>query len=757
MVVPHDTAWSRRTVSRVSLVVGLVLTTTLAASWPADAGATTPPAPPPEPAPGSPAQAPGSKVSVEVSDAIADDGSAPVIVELATEFTPDAELRPSDRGAQRARLRRAGDEVLARIPEASSRNVRRYTTVPLFAATLDAGAVAALAHDPAVARVWPDHVDDATLLTSTNRIGATALWSGGDTGAGQTVAVLDTGIDSAHPFLAGKVVAEACYSKDLVLSGITSTSVCPDGTNPPGTTSEIGPGAGLPCPIASSDCNHGTHVGGIVAGGDGSSGSGVAPGASLISVQVFSEFAPANCGNGGTAPCARTWTSDQIAGLEYVYSLRSTYDIAAVNMSLGGSKYTAECTGDPRRSIIQSLAAAGIATVVAAGNESYTDGLGAPACVPEAVSVGATSKISDTVASYSNSAPFLDLLAPGSSILSSVPGGGTAYYSGTSMATPHVAGAFALLRDAVPGVPVATALEALRATGVPTTDAKSGITTPRIQVDDAAAALGAQPPSVTGLTPGVGATTGGRTVTIRGFGFTGATAVRFGPTAATTFTVVDNTTITAVSPVRPAGLVNLWVDTPEGTSTNTSASWFTYQNPPSGPPVVTALTPNVGSIAGGATVTITGSGLLTASSVRFGPVDAASFTVLNDTTIVAVTPPFAAALVNVWVTTPNGTNPNQMASWYAFRNLTGPPPTVSGLSPTSGPASGGAAVTITGAGFADVTQVRFGTTPVASFTVVDDTTITLSAPTRPAGLVNVWVTSQNGSSANQLASWYVYT
>lgn len=755
MVVPHDTARSLRRVSRaglaVGLAVGLVVTTaTLAASSPADAGTTAPPAPPPSPAP-------DSKVSVEVTDAVADDGSAPVIVELAAPFTPDADLRPSDRSAQRARLRGTGDEVLARLPAGSSRHVRRYATVPLFAATLDADAVAALAHDPGVARVWPDHVDDATLATSTNRIGATALWAGGDTGAGQTVAVLDTGIDSTHPFLAGKVVAEACYSKDLVLNGITSTSVCPDGANPPGTTSEIGPGAGLPCPIASSDCNHGTHVAGIVAGGTGSSGSGVAPGANLISVQVFSEFAPANCGNGGTAPCARTWTSDQIAGLEYVYSLRSTYDIAAINMSLGGSKYTAECTGDPRRSIIQSLAAAGIATVVASGNESYVDGLGAPACVPEAVSVGATSKISDTVASYSNSATFLDLLAPGSSILSSVPGGGTAYYSGTSMATPHVAGAFALLRDAVPGVPVATALDALRTTGVPTTDAKSGITTPRIQLDDAVAALGVQPPSVTSLTPSIGATTGGRTVTIRGFGFTGATAVRFGPTAATSFTVVDNTTITAVSPARSAGLVNVWVDTPAGTSANTSASWFTYQNPPAGPPVVASLTPNVGSIAGGATVTITGSGLLTASSVRFGPVDAASFTVLNDTTIVAVSPPFGAALVNVWVTSPNGTNPNQMSSWYAFRNLTGPPPTVSALSPTSGPAAGGTAVTITGAGFADVTQVRFGTTPVVSFTVVNDTTITLTTPARPAGLVNVWVTSQNGSSANQLASWYVYT
>ncbi|UCG06665.1 MAG: S8 family serine peptidase, partial [Desulfobacterales bacterium] len=187
-------------------------------------------------------------------------------------------------------------------------------------------------------------------------------------------------------------------------------------------------------------CDHGTHVAGVAAGLNAVSRDptfdGVAKGADIIAIQVFSKFTGSNC-SPLPSPCALSWISDQIQGLERVYALRNTYKIAAVNMSLGGGRYTSPCDSQPHKAIIDNLRSSGIATVIASGNNGYTDALSSPACISTAVSVGATEK-DDDVASFSNSATFLDLLAPGVSIRSSVPNTKTSYarFSGTSMAAP---------------------------------------------------------------------------------------------------------------------------------------------------------------------------------------------------------------------------------------------------------------------------------------------------------------------------------
>ena len=120
-----------------------------------------------------------------------------------------------------------------------------------------------------------------SLAYSVPHIGGTTAWNSGYSGAGQAVAVLDTGVEKNHPLLAGKVVSEACYSSNYPQYGVTS--VCPGGV-----TESTASGSGAPCTGIDS-CSHGTHVAGIVAGKNGPSNApaGVAKDANIIAMQVF--------------------------------------------------------------------------------------------------------------------------------------------------------------------------------------------------------------------------------------------------------------------------------------------------------------------------------------------------------------------------------------------------------------------------------------------------------------------------------------
>ena len=343
-----------------------------------------------------------------------------------------------------------------------------------------------------VKRVIPDAVKAPTLPQSVPLIGGDQAWARGFDGSGMVVAIIDTGLESSHPFLAGKVVEEACFSSTVTGHSVT---LCPNSQN-----QQIGTGSGVNCPLSS--CWHGTHVAGTAAGngaGAGVSFSGVAKGAQLMSVQVFSKFTNASdCG--GSTPCILAYTSDIIAGLEQVYSLRATRSFASANLSLGGGLFTTPCDTEPEKSIIDNLRSVGIATTVAAGNGGATNALSSPACVSSAISVGATTK-SDAVASFSNAAYFMSLFAPGQSITSSTVGGGFAVASGTSMATPHVAGTWAILKQAAPTATVDQILSALQSTGLPITDTRlsGSVTKPRIHVADALSAL--TPTPVLTVTP----------------------------------------------------------------------------------------------------------------------------------------------------------------------------------------------------------------------------------------------------------------
>jgi subtilisin len=337
-------------------------------------------------------------------------------------------------------------------------------------------ALEALASDPDVASIEEDVPMPPTLAESVPLIGAPAAWAEGATGAEWTVAILDTGVDSSHPFLAGKVIEEACYSNAGGDGG--QTSLCPGGM--PSSTL---PGSGINCTV--NGCDHGTHVAGVAAGVGGSF-SGVAPDAKIIAIQVFTGFrAGEQC---GPDPCVLAYASDQIAALEHIYALRDTYHIAAVNLSLGSGRFTDQASCDAAnastKAAIDMLRSVGIATVVAAGNDGFFDALSAPACISSAISVGSTTK-TDLISGFSNAASFMSLLAPGDDITSSVPGGGFAEMSGTSMAAPHVTGAWAIVRSKNATASVSAILAAFRETGVSVVDGFSGLEYPRIRVDRA--------------------------------------------------------------------------------------------------------------------------------------------------------------------------------------------------------------------------------------------------------------------------------
>lgn len=332
---------------------------------------------------------------------------------------------------------------------------RRYETLPLAALTVDEAGLIGLAGDAPVRRIWRDELRRPTLWRSVPSIGAPRVWALGPTGRGQAIAVLDTGVDAAHPVLAGRVSAEACFStNDTTYSAV---SLCPDRA-----PRAEGPGTAAPC--LQYGCEHGTHVAGIAAG-DQVPLRGVAPGATIVALQVFTRFDSVLwCGS--SAPCVMSFVSDQIAALDWLLARYAELGVVAVNMSLGGGVSSVACDDlEPTAPAIAALREAGVATVVSSGNDGSRLGVSFPACVSSAISVGAVD--ADGVrASFSNIGPQLTLHAPGVEVWSALPGGGHAKLSGTSMAAPHVAGAVALLRETRPDASVDELVAALRDGGV---------------------------------------------------------------------------------------------------------------------------------------------------------------------------------------------------------------------------------------------------------------------------------------------------
>ncbi|HEY2665905.1 MAG TPA: IPT/TIG domain-containing protein, partial [Actinomycetota bacterium] len=232
------------------------------------------------------------------------------------------------------------------------------------------------------------------------------------------------------------------------------------------------------------------------------------------------------------------------------------------------------------------------------------------------------------------------------------------------------------------------------------------------------------PPSVTGVSPVTGTSAGGSSVVISGTNLTGATGVRFGATAAASFTVNNAAQITAVSPSGAPGTVDITVTTPAGTSGTGTADQFTFVKPP---PSVASVSPNTGPTAGGTVVTIGGANFTPGTPVVNFGATAGSVTAFSATSITVTAPAGVAGIVDVHVTTPGGTSPVTASDRFTYADVTGPP-TVTNVTPISGPSAGGTSVVISGTNFGSVSSVQFGSVAATSFTVNSPTQITASAP-----------------------------
>ena len=284
-----------------------------------------------------------------------------------------------------------------------------------------------------------------TLNTAIPYINANQAHANNYQGQDAYIVIIDTGIEAAHPFFGGRVALEACFAIR-----------CPNGQ-----TSMIGKGAAAPVHM------HGTHVAGIAAGSN-SQFTGVAPKANIIAINVFDS--------------AGAYDTDIIKALNWVSSISSTYNIVSVNMSLGGSQiFRSTCDGyiPEMTDAIRILREKNIATVIASGN-SYAYGMSAPACISYAVSVAATFSNKDDITTFSNVNELTTIAAPGNAINSSALMGSYRTASGTSMASPFVAGAFAVYYSKFGKQTVSKVISDFASFAPKATDAYTGIKVNRL-------------------------------------------------------------------------------------------------------------------------------------------------------------------------------------------------------------------------------------------------------------------------------------
>lgn len=416
------------------------------------------------------------------------DGTAEVVITVRTPLAGGTLSRASLSTASQSN-KRTLDAVLGSVNVRS--DVKDFAVFGAVAGHLTAAELKALlaSADPRLLSVTLNKpVASAQLMTSTVSSNFTSAWAAGYRGAGQNIVVIDTGVQSNHKFFQGangltKVVYEACFGSNRVYNGINYESNCPSQVGATGDSPLGLPGSAAPrlnCVSTSSPyysaCHHGTHVSGISAGRNSPTFvpgfQGVANEANIVAVQVFS-FDKLRV----SAPTV--FDADLIGAMQAVASAMNSATTAnpyTVNLSLGGRIYAGACDAFniPFSNAVQTLFNAGVPVVAATGNDNNRSGIAWPACVPRVVKVGSVENnaAASTISSFTNLGLPANFpgdffwMAPGgngvtgitSSVNGTTPVNGwmqsTGGLSGTSQATPHVTGLYALVKAAVPGIAV---------------------------------------------------------------------------------------------------------------------------------------------------------------------------------------------------------------------------------------------------------------------------------------------------------------
>ena len=394
-------------------------------------------------------------------------GTAKIIV------VPRADFRPSS-NKSKSRLKPGADQ-LARLKRTFSRRVVHSASTHLV--------IDATLRDLDAVRRSKDvglvQLDDNLVVLDANSnqvIGVDKAEDFGHSGAGWSVGVIDSGVDGSADAIAGRVIAGYCSS--------VYRKACR------GKSSDTGIRASEPCTWR--ECDHGTHVASIAAGS-----LGVASGATIVSGKV-AEYVK-DGGNRVTFP-----TSDvvNIIGQMLAAHTNGRYRLASINLSIGSTTAYTDMRGCKRANEIYEFFFAlavsiNVPVVVASGNGGSAAGVSAPACVDHAIAVGAVNNLG-MVADFSNGGPEVDLLAPGVDVWGAVPDKTGDYKSGTSMAAPHVAGGFALLRQVDEGATVDELLASMQAHSHLVRDVRAGGHS--VPVPDLGAIL-AQDHSFEGMSP----------------------------------------------------------------------------------------------------------------------------------------------------------------------------------------------------------------------------------------------------------------
>jgi hypothetical protein len=252
-------------------------------------------------------------------------------------------------------------------------------------------------------------------------------------------------------------------------------------------------------------------------------------------------------------------------------------------------------------------------------------------------------------------------------------------------------------------------------------------------------------PTVTGLSPNVGALAGGTAVVITGTGFLSGATATIGGSACMTPTVASSTSVSCILPAQGAGAYTATV-TNTDTQSGSLVSAYTYQ----AAPTLTSVSPNVGPLAGGTVITLTGTGFLTGATANINGTSCTGLTVVNSTSITCTTQAKAAGVYSLTVTNSDSQSVT-LANAFTYQAA----PTVTSVSSNGGALAGGNLVTVSGSAFLAGITVDFGGSLCGGVTVLSSSSLTCTTSAHAAGAVTVTVTNTDSQNGN-VASGYTY-